>query len=352
MKHIIAAAVSMLLLFAFFVDTAIAGQNVSSLFVAGDSISTGYNLENYFSKGREFTYNYANRLKTEYSCPLVNRAIDGQKASQLSDDFLNGEYDNDISGCGVFIMSIGANDYLGALQVFLSASGSSIDFSRLADREYLNSLAEVFASPLLAAAFSGLDESVYDNIINIISRIKNINPDALVIVHTIYNPFDGIDGMDLLAQLMNGYLDLVNGRIRDGAQENGYTYIDVCAAFAGKASQYIIRGDIHPTLSGHELIASLCKEKIDDYCSESVDSSNDAGNIPPAQTQTTDIETEENTADDYVTQTDMGDINDPGADQDEIKDNKITKIFISICAVIALAAVASAVILHKKGKKR
>lgn len=92
--------------------------------------------------------------------------------------------------------------------------------------------------------------------------MKNAAPDAQVIILTVYDPFEGVTGMEMMDVVAREKLAELNAGIKEAAAANGAEVADVFTAFKGSAEDYtnITRMDIHPNKEGHAVIYSMLSE--------------------------------------------------------------------------------------------
>lgn len=120
---------------------------------------------------------------------------------------------------------------------------------------------------VMEAALVGDDEALRrleDNLGTILRRLDcalapgGIGADGVVIVQTVYNPFEAVaaDDADVMAPLRAGRSGY-NAAIRRVAQNMGVRVCDVSTLFRGRSLEltWARTGDIHPTGEGHALIA-------------------------------------------------------------------------------------------------
>lgn len=230
----------------------------------GDSIATGYGLEGY-SGGRAAVSSYANILRDAYTAELPedcgfemeNLAVDGLTSEQLLSELVKGAYDDKLD-VDVIVISIGGNDLLHVLLSLLSDAG-------------INSSEGISAGSLLkliqaVAGLSGnLDEklTLFDGNIKNIAEYLRTRTEAMIIVQTLYNPFEGfslVPGLESLATEKIGRLDELIVQNSEGGTV--YNVCDVVPAFAGRATELtnIQSYDIHPNAAGHQVL-SECVDK-------------------------------------------------------------------------------------------
>lgn len=231
---------------------ACAGE-IESITVLGDSISSGYGLN-------DGERSYGSYLGEYFGAEVENFAADGKTTSQLL-ELLEGDgaVSQSVGKSDLICISIGGNDVMdvfyddliGIAGSFSAPSGNGgFGFSPEAIQELILS----FSSSLgPAAAQAG------ENIRKIALRIEEINPDARLIFQTVYNPFETDDEKmkpvySPLYTFTSIYLGTINSSIRNGS---GMEYADIQNKFRGGCTLYtnIKNMDIHPNKIGHLLIA-------------------------------------------------------------------------------------------------
>lgn len=256
-----------------------------SLVVLGDSITSGYGLDGYSAGDNSSAAgSFANQLSSHYT-QYSNFAVDGRTSGEL----LTALEDDDISAAlaeaDTVVISIGGNDFL---QPMLTALMNAVtDDQGLLD--YISGIAEGGSeepgdSGMLSGFLDGNDETasalmkimqavikaansvdvqgVVSNISEILEYVKNCSPEAQVIILTVYDPFEGVTGMEMLDVVAREKLSELNSGIIDAAAQNGAEAADAAAAFKGRAAELtnIMQGDIHPNKDGHALIYSLLSD--------------------------------------------------------------------------------------------
>lgn len=248
----------------------------SNMLILGDSISSGYGLDNY-SSGRENTNNYSNILSKKYGIEdnLTNLAIDGQTSAELLEKLKNGEYDELLASSDCVITSIGGNDLLHYIVEVLCQSLGIESFDDFQNIDMSNPAA------LLIGALSGLtseettkrfDEIVAgfeQNFAEISALMREKAPNANIIFLTIYNPFDQSKTFTLINPIAVSILEKLNNVVRAGnvSNSNLYSVADLYTGFNGMGSDLtnIEFFDIHPNSGGHEMIAELCMPIVESF---------------------------------------------------------------------------------------
>lgn len=251
----------------------------NSLVVLGDSITSGYGLEGYAS-GDNYSApaSFANQLGAAYS-DYQNFAVDGRTSAELLTALEDGNISAALSGADTVVISIGGNDFLqpminSAMSLFTENSDLLEEFQNgeISDpEEYLDIMRE-FTDVMTQAANSVDTSATGDNLRNILGRMAELNPDCQTIILTVYNPFEGVEGMEILDVTAREKLAELNGEITAAAEEYGAEVADIFTAFKGNAAGYtnISYMDIHPNKNGHALIYSILSEMTGTAAEETV----------------------------------------------------------------------------------
>lgn len=267
LKSLIAAVVSAVI---FFSNAPVRGpQYQGRLAALGDSITYGYGLSD---RGDCHAALLAGMLNLE----LDNMAVNGYRASDV---FLQIRLDQNwqkLSRASVICLSAGGNELLSplteTLYEIMRQKGISGDISELTPEQFFPIVYQFITDTSLRAALDARIEESLNKFETdfklLIAQIKVINPDAPLVVQTLYNPLDG-SGNPLLQPIAERYayaFDRINAVIRN---TKGVKIADVATAFAGRAGELtnINRYDVHPNAEGHKLIARLEYEalKYKDY---------------------------------------------------------------------------------------
>lgn len=254
-----------------------------SLVVLGDSITSGYGLEGYTAGDNSSAGDsFANQLAASYTY-YSNFAVDGRTSGELLTALEDEEISAALSGADTVVISIGGNDFLqpmlSALMDAAAENGDLIDyFTGLAEAgsteeagadgmlsgfgdlsdEATSAIMQIMQTVIKAA--NSVDVTgVIGNISEILASVKDCAPEAQVIILTVYDPFEGITGMEMLDVVAREKLEELNTGIIEAAGQNGAAVADAASAFKGNASELtnIMQGDIHPSKAGHAEIYSL-----------------------------------------------------------------------------------------------
>lgn len=196
-----------------------------SFVVIGDSIAEGVGSND------PAVDSYAAIVAEKNGYELTNIARAGSTSLDLLNKVkLNKDAREAIKNADIIEISIGGNDFLLNNMLLTIAGASRGDFSRVEE--------------ILVSFRKNFDK--------IITEIKALNPTALVVVQTLYNPMGGTELFDAY----EAALEMLNGVYVDYLSENPGSYIitDVHGAFAGK-NGLIYKDNIHPSPEGHTVIA-------------------------------------------------------------------------------------------------
>lgn len=328
------SAVASTAVFAEGTETATPALN--NMVVLGDSIASGYGLD-------ENEYSYAELCADYFGCNLDNFATEGLSSAELLKKLQSpsDEQKEAIANSDVIVVSIGGNDMIhyGAKQAlsFASAHGLLAEGYTEADipedpgiwamnnmidkkafKDYANSgLQATLALNTELRAFSSnlrltegnnaygenkgiIQNEIMANISETVNAIKEINPEAQVIVQTVYQPFQfspkyieenygkNSGYASMLTQFRSTLNDVMVSFREELNDVEGIEVVDVLQAFTGlediKSSSDATPGyayyftdiqepteaeeeggktmDFHPNKKGHVAIASALLSKI------------------------------------------------------------------------------------------
>ncbi len=197
----------------------------------GDSIAQGAGLSS------RSTEAYGAIVSAKRGYEFINDAVGGYTSSDLLDQLTNSKNArycaSDVAKADIICVSIGGNDIIKDPDI-------STPFS---NRDYASMYTVFIAkSPTLLSALKS-------NISKIVSRIKELNPDAVLLVQSLYNPVFASDALRTLGGLG---VSAINGTIK-GAGGGTYYVPDVYSVFT--QASMISSDMIHPNASGHKAIA-------------------------------------------------------------------------------------------------
>lgn len=249
-------------------------KKLGSVTVIGDSIASGYGLTEYVSGNNYSAIDSFGNLLGAESGHYENYAVDGRRSDELfsaiSDE--NSPLTRSVSEADNVVISIGGNDFLKPMldaiktsaltdtDFFLSILEGDISAGRIS--EYSNGILQ---SALTAARNVDVEGSV-SNIRKITDKISALNPDAKIIVLTVYNPFAGNVLLTAASEAAEEKLSELNDGIK--SLEGGNILVaDIYEVFKGHESGYtnIGRLDIHPSSAGHYKIYEALSEILNTH---------------------------------------------------------------------------------------
>lgn len=197
----------------------------------GDSIAYGQGVAN--PKEASFGKIVADTIGYDY----VNQAVSGYNSEALLVHLELPSVKSDIKRADLINLSIGGND-------FLTDNMASLAIKAIVFGDYSD--------------FDKIAEDFYENFCIIIAKIKEYNPDAVLLVNNLYNPRMGI-GREIYQQ----GVDRLNACYKRYLEENPGSYAMVDAATAiGDNEAYIAMDTIHPSAQGNVQIAKAALKTL------------------------------------------------------------------------------------------
>lgn len=198
--------------------------NEKTYVILGDSIGAGEGIAN--PDEASFGKIIADTIGYNY----VNDAVSGYNSEALLIHLELPSVKKDIEKASLISLSIGGNDFLVDNMALLAAE--AILFENY-DR------------------FDKIADDFYDNFCKIIAKIKKYNPDAVLLVHNLYNPRMGI-GREVYQQGVNRLNAVYERYLKE--HPGSYAIVDDEGAI-GNNSAYIAMDTIHPSAQGNVQIA-------------------------------------------------------------------------------------------------
>ncbi|MBR4727978.1 MAG: hypothetical protein IK080_08835 [Clostridia bacterium] len=225
MKKLLAVLIAASMLFSlssYFICAQAAGLDYLLL---GDSIAAGAGVIN----PDEGCYGRIVADTNGYG--YANEAISGAPSSALLSRLQLSSVQAEVKKAEIISISIGGNDYLESnwIALLLSAMSEQKMFDRV-------------------------QQSFSENFAKIIQTIRSLNPNATILVQTIYNPRVG-KSFESFVQMGVSRLNAVY-RSYLSAHPGSYTIVDVGSALTGRSSLISLDG-IHPNAEGNVEIARV-----------------------------------------------------------------------------------------------
>lgn len=203
--------------------------NKTKFVLLGDSIAQGFGL------GEEpadwYALGYGQIIADANGYDYVNHAIGGHTTYNLNKRLQEEAVIKDVAEADIIAVSIGGNNFL------------------------LGGLYQMIIEALLFKKYDLVEKTAEEFYVDFglaLDKIKAINPDAQLMVQTLYNPRD-----DILGKVYQHAVDLLNSNIKKIAEERkgAYIIVDVYTPFVGH-TEYIQDDQIHPNEAGHYVIAA------------------------------------------------------------------------------------------------
>jgi lysophospholipase L1-like esterase len=218
-------------------------QNLVAL---GDSITFGYHLE---PNQTQPSPNAFPRLIANGSFNVTNLGVPGWTSADLLNALkTNPAFKRSLKSADIVTVDIGNND-------LIQATGLS---------QLLQSQTPVVLTPELQQKLAFAELQFAGNLAAIIMTIKK-QTDAPIILYNLYNPFGASTNPFLGSLHIFGeqIITAVNSQVINPiAIKTGSHLADAYTAFNGHQATFIIPGDIHPTLAGHQALAKLADQAL------------------------------------------------------------------------------------------
>jgi len=202
--------------------------------VLGDSIAYGQGAS-------DLSKSYGRMIAANWGFALENYAVSGHTSSNLLGVLTTNDLVRDaVSKADIINISIGGNDWL-------TSDIATILLRRL----FLND----------TGAATGYLETFRGNFTRIIEEIRGLNEEALLIVHTLYNP---TDDLPLVGGLYDEAVSGLNKRIYEYLESHpgAFEIADIYTFFKTHSGEYIYRDRTHPNDAGYARIALVVNSVI------------------------------------------------------------------------------------------
>lgn len=269
----VSAAMCMSLLPAAMMPSVSAEADPGYILVLGDSIASGYGLA-------EGEYRYADYLEDYLGMESIDYAKPGQTTAELLELVSGEEVQTDAPLSSVICVSIGGNDLIDTVEEYLNGllnTYNTTNGTSLTLKEYIKTVVAVdddLQTTMVMKLTSLLNKTAKNyksNIQQIEEILKELNPDAQIVIQTVYNPINmedpvvnGVDYSGKLQQIRKFASEQLLTLNNALMQTEGLTYVDVNAAF--KDAEWLYTNmdptngfwqmDVHPNALGHAVIAA------------------------------------------------------------------------------------------------
>lgn len=244
--------------------------SASDIVVLGDSIASGYGL-------KEGEACYSDYLRECTGGTVTNLAVSGYKTGDLITFLEDSEKSAPVTSAKIICVSIGANDLIEPAKEYFKTLQQP-------DEGVMDTIKRLAKENKAVQLISGLTKALRDprktavaNYSVILDKLQAMNPDARIIIQTIYNPAElperyfstekytetDIKNYQTLCNYIGNNLEVLNKAIR-GKETNGIEVADVYAAFSGTGWMFskILEKDVHPTPLGHAMIAAIYMDML------------------------------------------------------------------------------------------
>ncbi len=224
MKKIIAATMSIVMIICSLGVSVLAADDKTFYLVLGDSIAYGSGLMN----PKEACYGKIVADTNGYD--YVNHSIPGHTTTNLISRLSDETVIEDVKKADIISISIGGNDFL---------------LSDIVDLMYNAMVKENYEQ------FDAIADGFYANFCTIVDIINSYNPDAVILMQTLYNPQSGYirdvyqQGADRINECIARYNTEYPGEI---------VIVDVTTPLGNDLKNYA-EDSIHPSTAGNEIIA-------------------------------------------------------------------------------------------------
>lgn len=249
-KRLIVILTLMLTFSTLFTSFAFAEENIDkpNLVALGDSITYGWNLDDTNGNTQPSSKAFPNLIFENGFFNVTNISGGGWTSSHILAQVTNPANEAVIQNADIFTLDIGSNDLMGAIDLkTIVENGTPVDPAVL--------------QPKVIAASQQLGL----NLQQIFTKIRSLNPEAPIILYNIYNPFatSEVPFNAFLHNIGEQIVTNVNTEvIAPFANVPGTFIANAKSAFDGNQLEYIIPGDIHPTVTGQSVLAGLATEII------------------------------------------------------------------------------------------
>ena len=267
------------------------------LLTLGDSIAYGYGLSE--PEKERYSALLPALLADRYAVVDENCGVSGMTGAELVEYLRGPDAPAGLREADAALISIGGNDVLGFLPEALAPVGDLSTLTELLGRyalyllrptsalapaigeleDVLETINACFASDSFRQRLEEAAARLHDAVCGAAQAIRAVNPSAVLLISTIYNPYKGV--RVVLPQLtasveLSEYGDIavrrLNDAIREAAEEEGLRVVDVYARFEASGEQLVnaafslsplrINFDVHPNAAGHAQIAAAYEDAI------------------------------------------------------------------------------------------
>lgn len=236
-KRFSAVLLALIMIFSIFAFSASAEKEKPFYLVLGDSIAEGFGLTNpqHGAYGKIVAdtngYAYINRGHMGYDSADIRRLVSDTSGKTDIPKF--------IKEADIISLSVGGNDFL------------------------LGNVVDLLFNAIFLGNYSRFDtiaENYYENLTAIMHKIHELNPDAVILMQTLYNSWNSP-----VRKVYQQAADKINNAIYRVYDENpGYfEIVDVGSVFSFH-KEWVTKDTIHPNAEGNVAIAKVVLEKLNE----------------------------------------------------------------------------------------
>ncbi len=251
-------------------------QTTINYLAVGDSITSGYGLSDPSTEG--FVAKFADAISdTDTSVVTTTVAMDGLTASTLASTLgLSTMYDATIAAADVITLTIGGNDLMAAfydtVATLLNSVGTAADAENVqlwlsAPATYYQETAAILdvisttsGQAALTSAVSTAATTCVGDIASIISAIRALNSDAVILLANQYNPYTALSGTSyaIVNTLFAAATYSFNTELAANTTISANcTIVDLYSAgVSTNVNLLTMNLDFHPNATGHTTIAN------------------------------------------------------------------------------------------------
>lgn len=247
-------------------------NEVPKVVLYGDSVGCTYKMK---FRVNSYTSLLARRLSKPVALDYISGANSTLVLNCLTTDERRIQH---LTDAEIVVLSVGGNN---VLVTFLMAFVRALDLGPLGAKT-MKEIAQKFRSDKLAGpkalkellgkktkedAMAGV-ETFRKEFPAILLKMKEINPDAIIIVHNVYNPFNTLKNklQRIVGRPMGKFLDMLNEIIAENQAELGFLLVDIESAFKNYKGKdeltHIKTKDMHLTDFGHLTIYRLLYDAL------------------------------------------------------------------------------------------
>ncbi|MBR4727977.1 MAG: hypothetical protein IK080_08830 [Clostridia bacterium] len=229
-KKLISVLMTLVLLCVTCSCFAAAAQEQTEYVLLGDSIAYGAGIRN-----RDKAC-YGRIVADTNGYGYTNLGVNGFTSADLLQALGRADYQAAVKKADIISISIGGNDFRHSNLVMMILNATIDNYDRM----------------------ERCVETIRVNLLQILAEIREMNPDAVILLQTLYNP--RVDG---LRSIYQQGIDRLNAMFKavQAAQPDGLEIVDVAPVMSGHAN-YIAVDTIHPSALGNVVIARVVLQKL------------------------------------------------------------------------------------------